>query len=368
MSRARREEGFTLVEALIAGVVLVVGLLATLTVFNGSRNQEASAERDQTAVALASSELESARSLGYSGIGMSAAPPTSGEGAVLDRVIGSQFRIRADVDGDGEQNIENMILGGSLPPVSTGVQVGGEGFSVYRFVTWRDEECPLLELDPLGGGLNNAFELLDTRQEGLLGALDGVSNWPLLNNILVGATLRALVNPLLGGIDSRIVDVLDQNIDPAIDSLQGVLENGVDLCDVDLAAIEDLAEEMEALQAAVTTLNVALNNLDSALDGILTLNVVGVVTSLTNLINGTINGLVNTAENALDHNTATATDDLLTAIQSTQATVESLAVDTDQNTKRITIAVVPEDDRAGVGPFQPVWTSTVVTDPDEGLG
>ena len=368
MNRLSRQEGFTVVEALIAGVVLVVGLLATVTIFNSSRHQGATAERDQTAVALAHSELESARSLAYSAVGMNGSSPASGEESVLDRVNGTQFQIRADIDGNGQQNIENMILTGSLAPVSTGVQIGGESFSVYRFVTWRDEECPLLDLNPLGGGLTNAFDLLDTRRSGLVGAVTGVSNWPLLNNLLVGATLRALINPLLSGVNSRIVNVINTDINPAIDSLEDALEDGVDLCDVDLAAVEELAEEMEALQTAITTLNVALNNLDNALDGILTLNLVGVVTSLTNLINGTINGLINTAENALDNNTVTTADDLKTAIQAVQTTVESLGADTDQNTKRITIAVVPENDRPGVGPFEPVWASTVITDPNEGLG
>lgn len=54
----RTDQGFTLIEALVAFVVLALGLQATLHVFSGNRRQAEFAQSQRTATMLAQSTLD----------------------------------------------------------------------------------------------------------------------------------------------------------------------------------------------------------------------------------------------------------------------------------------------------------------------
>ncbi len=66
----RREEGFTLVEVLVGALILVVGILSTLSVLDSSRRLTVVAEHQTTLAQRAQNELERVLSLPYSQVAL----------------------------------------------------------------------------------------------------------------------------------------------------------------------------------------------------------------------------------------------------------------------------------------------------------
>lgn len=81
--RAREEQGFGLIELLIALTVLSVGILALFGAFNAGALSLRRASNVSTAAALADKQMEGFRALSFASIGLVAPVPTSG-GYVLD--------------------------------------------------------------------------------------------------------------------------------------------------------------------------------------------------------------------------------------------------------------------------------------------
>ena len=69
-ARAGGEDGFTIVEVLVASIVLTVGIVALFSNFSASQKLGSSAEAHQLGVALAEGELERIRGLKWGEIGM----------------------------------------------------------------------------------------------------------------------------------------------------------------------------------------------------------------------------------------------------------------------------------------------------------
>lgn len=70
-SAARREEGMTLIEVMVAAVILVVGILSLLTVISTSGQLTTRSERESQAVDFAEQQVETLRSLPYASIALS---------------------------------------------------------------------------------------------------------------------------------------------------------------------------------------------------------------------------------------------------------------------------------------------------------
>ena len=66
----RREQGFTVVEVLVGAIILVVGILATISVLNSSRRLTVVAEHQTTLAQRAQNELERVLSLPYSQVAL----------------------------------------------------------------------------------------------------------------------------------------------------------------------------------------------------------------------------------------------------------------------------------------------------------
>lgn len=73
--RARAEEGMTLIEVMVAAMVLVVGILALLTTLTSSGALTSRSERESQAVDFAQQQVESLRSLPYASIALSTCSP-----------------------------------------------------------------------------------------------------------------------------------------------------------------------------------------------------------------------------------------------------------------------------------------------------
>jgi prepilin-type N-terminal cleavage/methylation domain-containing protein len=156
MSRIRRqnlngEQGFTLIEMLVAMFVLAIGIVATMNVFTSSKAISVVAQRYEVAVHQAQREIERMRSLPYDQLGLTTQP------AVSDRLTadpskvgyfnGTNFTAKSAA-GAQPAVTEQLILPASNPtgtvdPTPTPFTLAGGGVSgkVYRYVTWRPEDC-----------------------------------------------------------------------------------------------------------------------------------------------------------------------------------------------------------------------------------
>ncbi len=141
------ERGFTLIEALVAALLVSIGSLAVMTGFDGASRATYRAEQSQVATDRAQRELEAIRALDYEQVALTAAPATSTDpGDPRSRVSAGNFRI----DREGTETAPLAIQGGALQDGGTitgaAVEPGPSEFSsgdvsgsVYRFVVWRDD-------------------------------------------------------------------------------------------------------------------------------------------------------------------------------------------------------------------------------------
>jgi len=158
--RGDSEAGFTIVEVLVAIVVVVMGALTTFSLLSAANRNTDRAKASQVALDLAQQELEALRSLGNEELALTSTPPhssdsldpdyrvSSGKFAVVREPIGSYRKLvvnGGEVEGESEKTIE----GGVVVP-SEAFDSGGVTGTVHRYVLWRDDEpcgstCPTLQ-------------------------------------------------------------------------------------------------------------------------------------------------------------------------------------------------------------------------------
>jgi prepilin-type N-terminal cleavage/methylation domain-containing protein len=171
------ERGFTLVEMLVAMLILMVGIVASLSVFSSSRNATLASQRHEVAVHQAQRELERLRALDYSELGMTSAPSPSADPRNPNCRVQSGGKLRVKpVAGQpcaqSSSSDEAFVLtadvpGGKVDPTPTSFTVG-DGTAdappttgkIYRYVTWRDETCLPGICDDVGGDVKNTKRLL----------------------------------------------------------------------------------------------------------------------------------------------------------------------------------------------------------------
>jgi Tfp pilus assembly protein PilV len=140
---SRDEEGFSLVEALVAVFILAVGAFAVLQSLNFGLTSSGLSRQRQTAEQLVNQELEQARGLNYGNIGLADAGPLTKSTDPLnpDSSI-SADGLSYDADGTGTTvSPESLILSQVAPNLPHGpaaVTKGGSTFGVYDYVTWLD--------------------------------------------------------------------------------------------------------------------------------------------------------------------------------------------------------------------------------------
>lgn len=436
----RADAGFGLVEGLVASLVLVIGIGAAITVFVSSGHAGATAERHQAAVALAQEELERIRSLPYTEIGLSTLnyPPGGLGGELPDPAarVHDLHYFPANYSGpDGRLPAERLVVGEAgtsyaLPGYEAREmesRSGVETAHIYRFITWRDEECPLLALADLDLDLAS----LGARVTGLLNSLTvsfGAGSGGLLNEAGSSRDTLAALNPVTGSVINqvnRLLATLDQlvtplnelvneTLAPVTDRLLASLSQltrldlTLDVCDMDLSAVSRLStikyalagleqplsaltaqqahQSRQAIQRA-TDHAVRITERDracaaSSLCWILN-GLQGLLNSLTGFVNGVVEQLLGTegqpgvAEQVeavppdIEEALSQTTDGLITDIGRLPDFIDDTLSGlgdggTDENTKRVVVAVVLQHG-GPAGPRQPIWVSTVVTDPYAGL-
>ena len=152
---SRDEAGFTLIEVLIAVTVMSFGVAATMKVFGSADRTALSAQAQHVAVQQAQAELERLSTLAYGELALTSSPVSSSDPLHPgSKVSGTSFTVRSGLS-------EPFVLTageGATPRVEPGPQtfaVGTAGGTItgklYRYVSWRDETCPLSLCD---GGEN----------------------------------------------------------------------------------------------------------------------------------------------------------------------------------------------------------------------
>ena len=143
----RNDAGFTLIEVLIAVTVLSFGVAATIRAFGAAGRTTLSSQAQQVAVQQAQAELERIAVLPYGELALTETPLSSGDPHNPGyKVSGSSFTVRSGLSEAlvltaGEGAAPRVVPG----PETFAVGTGGGTITgkVYRYVSWRDESCPL---------------------------------------------------------------------------------------------------------------------------------------------------------------------------------------------------------------------------------
>jgi type II secretory pathway pseudopilin PulG len=159
----RGEEGFTIIEVLVAAFIVVIGSLAVFMTFVAAIHGIQNSKQAQVGVNVAQRELEKVRAkglspTGYAEIGLTALPVfRTGANLPESRIVGNEF----DVDRETGTNRQRLLpmLTGSLAPVQRNVgTVEGTKVTVHRFVVCEAgvtvQECPakrvIIDVTPEG--------------------------------------------------------------------------------------------------------------------------------------------------------------------------------------------------------------------------
>src|SRR3954454_14952098 len=144
----RGEQGFTLIEVLAAVALISIGVAATLRIFGASGRTVLRAERVDVATQQAQAELDRMRTLPYTRLALTTLPASSSDPKDPgSRVEGTSLRVRPDLTepfvttpGAGD------VAGVDPTPKDFAIGIAGATITghIFRYVTWRDEACPLV--------------------------------------------------------------------------------------------------------------------------------------------------------------------------------------------------------------------------------
>jgi len=167
--KARSQDGFTIVEVLVAALLVAIGVVALLGSLDAVSKTNVTAQRHQQALAYGQRELERLRTLDYrTELGLTSFPAASGDGIVAGDptpkapknpnyyVSGTALKIMATysdktsgLQAGVSPNPEPLVGPGEATLTSAQVNPGPESFTlngtsgkIYRYVTWRSEHCP----------------------------------------------------------------------------------------------------------------------------------------------------------------------------------------------------------------------------------
>jgi prepilin-type N-terminal cleavage/methylation domain-containing protein len=138
-AESRGEGGFTIIEVLVATLVLAIASMATFGVLASTVRNGQRAKATQVAINQAQQELEKLHTLSYEELGMTVTPQH--ESSTLNpnhRVVGGTFALRRDPQGEyatmAVDAEEGVVVPGPFSFVS-----GDITGKLYRYVVWRND-------------------------------------------------------------------------------------------------------------------------------------------------------------------------------------------------------------------------------------
>ena len=133
---AGSEDGLTVVEVIVAGVILTIGSLGVLGMVDTAGRNTFRVEQSQLVNNVLQREMEEIRELPYEEIGLSAPPAEgSGENDPSSRVLGAASYTNRNGTG-----LKPFVFDGSVVPGPESFQIEDVTGSIYRYVVWDD--CP----------------------------------------------------------------------------------------------------------------------------------------------------------------------------------------------------------------------------------
>jgi type II secretory pathway pseudopilin PulG len=149
---AHKEQGFTIVEVLVAALVLVAGSFATFGLLRAAALNTQRAKGTQVALDRAQQELEALRSYTDKQLALTTTPEHEKNIASPNyRVNGREFAMTRNPVGDpAVMVVDNNylygggpIVGGIVNPGPTSFTSGDVSGKIYRYIVWRDDaSCP----------------------------------------------------------------------------------------------------------------------------------------------------------------------------------------------------------------------------------
>jgi prepilin-type N-terminal cleavage/methylation domain-containing protein len=149
--RAENEAGFTIVEVLVAIVIVSIASLTTFTLMSAATRNAQRAEASQVALEYAEQELELLRSMEDKNLALTAAPSSSANvNSPNRRVLNGTYALNRRPLGNYRNLVVNggslygggHVAGGTVNPGPTAFTSGDVSGRVYRYIVWRnDEKC-----------------------------------------------------------------------------------------------------------------------------------------------------------------------------------------------------------------------------------
>jgi hypothetical protein len=134
--RLAGEDGMTVVEVVVAGMLLVVGGLGVLGMVDTATRNTFRAEQSQLVGNVLQREMEAIRDLSFDEIGLESLPAQeSGAENPNSRVFGTSFYTRRAGTG-----LRPMVSGGALSTGPEPFEVEDVTGSIYRYIVW--DACP----------------------------------------------------------------------------------------------------------------------------------------------------------------------------------------------------------------------------------
>lgn len=148
--RPRREDGFTIIEVIVAVFVLVMAALATFGLLSAATKNSERAKATQVALDRAQKEIEALRSLKSEELALTGYPPSSSD--PLDpgyRVSSDSYALTREPPGNKHELVINggsvygggEIKGGVVNPGPIPFTSGDVSGKVYRYIVWREDEA-----------------------------------------------------------------------------------------------------------------------------------------------------------------------------------------------------------------------------------
>jgi type II secretory pathway pseudopilin PulG len=152
----RREEGMTVVEVMVAGVIMVLGGLAVLQLVDAAARNNFRAEQSQVVSNRLQEEMEKIKQLPYDQVALTGLPADTSD--LTDprwRVSGTNYATTQQ-GGDPRPLLYNgsalygggTVNGGAIDPTPIPFQGGDVHGNIYRFVVWENDatcsdlQCP----------------------------------------------------------------------------------------------------------------------------------------------------------------------------------------------------------------------------------
>lgn len=139
------ESGMTLIEVVIAALLLTLAAIATFSMLASATRNAQRAKSTQVALDLAQEEIERLRSVPYDDLGIQFIPSPSTSAMNPDsRVEGEEFALKRNPQGELAPLIESPAGFSPRSEFTSGnISAGGISGTIYRYVVWRnDPSCP----------------------------------------------------------------------------------------------------------------------------------------------------------------------------------------------------------------------------------